>query len=865
MLAALRLLMTWFSFVVLMLFCTQQAFAGGVRVIQNPNFDIRRDTTPVTIPTPSGDTWYYWGDDTCVSRGSPNSCIAGWRTTDTGQYVEVGYASTYGNFGFDNNRIVAELNASSQSRLYQPICLQAGEVVTMNYYFSARLNAGGDPQQVSAGLWSINDTGPIGGAVSSQNSNFSLQSTGAFAPQTAVFSAPADGLYQIGLEAVLPSTGSNGNLIDDIRVILKPLIDLNTAPRFTMPEGTSGNSLQLRVNGTVQTPTVVALRKISGSASSDIDFTLGTPVGLAGTTPTISHVANSDLWLVTIPVGEYDAGQGIFGNAKYGIQIPVQSSYDVLREGTEPLIFELQTPSADGSDSLAKWDRTNPICEGPSTNQVEAEIIEVLPVIKVNKNLIGRVNAADQFTTVIQDSLGNVVSSTASSLTSGGGVTTTGVATGVFSTAGKFEADFDQTYTITEVMAAGSVNTLSAYTSSISCTNARVIGAATTLPSGVGQSFTIAPKDADDINCTITNAPLPVLTLSKALASTRSAATDQFTVQIKNGASVINSTTNSTSTGASSTITGGTTGATILQPSISYTFTEVGAGSPTADLSLYNTFIACTNSYAGSSTVLPSGNGQSFNITPQGNDNISCTLTNIAHQPRLTLQKALTASGRLNAADQFTVQINQGVSTLASGATAGAGSTVTGGVAGPIFLSAGVNYTLTEVMAGGSVSALSAYNSRIVCTNTNGNTVSTFNGNSVSITPQLDDVISCTLTNGNPRLRINKTVSSVRNGTDRFTTQIRTGGAVVSGTTASTTVGGGVLTTGGVGSYSAAGYYAATVATVYTITEAISGAGSNIANYSSSISCTNANVGSSTVLPSGTAASFDVTPQFMMI
>ena len=75
MLAALRLLMTWISFVVLMLFCTQQALAGGVRVIQNPNFDIRRDTTPVTIPTPSGDTWYYWGDDTCVSRGSPNSCM----------------------------------------------------------------------------------------------------------------------------------------------------------------------------------------------------------------------------------------------------------------------------------------------------------------------------------------------------------------------------------------------------------------------------------------------------------------------------------------------------------------------------------------------------------------------------------------------------------------------------------------------------------------------------------------------------------------------------------------------------------------------------------------------------------------------
>ncbi|MCB1657470.1 MAG: hypothetical protein KDI39_04520 [Pseudomonadales bacterium] len=608
---------------------------------------------------------------------------------------------------------------------------------------------------------------------------------------------------------------------------------------------------------------------MSGSASSDIDFNLGTPVGLAGTTPTISHVANSDLWLVTIPAGEYDAGQGIFGNAKYGIQIPVNSVYDVLREGTEPLIFELQAPSNDGSDPVSKWDRTNPICEGASTNQVEADIIEVLPVIKVHKNLIGRVNAADQFTTVIKDSGGNVVSSTTASLTAGGGVTTSGVTTGLFTAAGKFEADFDQTYTITEVMAAGSANTLNAYTSSISCTNARVIGPATTLPSGVGQSFTIAPQDSDDIDCTITNAPLPVITLNKALASTRAAPNDQFTVQIKQGVSVVNSVTNSTSTGAGSTITGGTgtTGATILQPN-TYTLTEVAAGSPAADLSLYNTFISCTNTYGASSTVLPSGNGQSFSITPQGNDNISCTLTNIAHQPRIALQKALSTSGRLNAADQFTVQIKQGASVVSSGTTTGAGSTVAGGLAGPTFVSAGVTYTLTEVMAGGSVSALSAYDSRILCTNTNGSSSTVLpsgNGNSFSITPQLDDVISCTLTNGKPRIRVNKNVTSVWNGTDRFTTQIRTGGAggtVVSGTTASTTVGGGVLTTAGVGSYSATGYYAATVGTVYTITEAISGAGSNLANYSTSISCTNATSGSSTVLPTGTATSFDITPQF---
>lgn len=180
----------WLTFVCgsLLILFSSLSMAGGVRVIQNPDFHIKKDGNSVTIPTPSGATWYYWGDDTCTSRPSASECIAGWRTTDTGKYVEVAYASTYGNFGDQNNRIVAELNASSESRLYQPICLQSGETITMNYYFSPRNGFGN--QQVAAGLWNINDVGPIGGAVSSQNSQ--IISTVGFTPQTAVFTAPAD-------------------------------------------------------------------------------------------------------------------------------------------------------------------------------------------------------------------------------------------------------------------------------------------------------------------------------------------------------------------------------------------------------------------------------------------------------------------------------------------------------------------------------------------------------------------------------------------------------------------------------------------------------------------------------------------------
>jgi len=227
----------------------------------------------------------------------------------------------------------------------------------------------------------------------------------------------------------LPPSGSNGNLIDDISVVLKPLIDLNTQANFDMPEGDIGPSIQLRINGTVQTPTSVVIKQVAGIALPDTDFTLGTPVGLAGTTPTISHTPGSSEWTVTIPPGEYDAGQGMFGNAKYGIAIPIQSEYDVLRESTEPLTFELQNPGYSGASGVTYWDKTNPICEGSTTNTVTYNITEVRPKLRVHKQVVARVNAADQFTTVIKDDLGNVVSSSSASATNGGGVTTSGTAT----------------------------------------------------------------------------------------------------------------------------------------------------------------------------------------------------------------------------------------------------------------------------------------------------------------------------------------------------------------------------------------------------------------------------------------------------
>ncbi len=127
---------------------------------------------------------------------------------------------------------------------------------------------------------------------------------------------------------------------------------------------------------------------------------------------------------------------------------------------------------------------------------------------------------------------------------------------------------------------------------------------------------------------TFFSVPQPRITLTKALSSAgRVVSTDQFTVRIQSGATTLNSTTNSTTTGTGATVTGGTgtTGSTSVTVGGTYTLTELA----TNGLGNFAGSISCTNSKSGSATILPSGTGTSFSLTPvDTGDVISCTLTN---------------------------------------------------------------------------------------------------------------------------------------------------------------------------------------------------------------------------------------------
>jgi hypothetical protein len=233
--------------------------------------------------------------------------------------------------------------------------------------------------------------------------------------------------------------------------------------------------------------------------------------------------------------------------------------------------------------------------------------------IRLNKQIGGtRINAADQFDfRVTATSSGATLASGATSGTSNGPfpATALSLASGI-------------ALTLSESIAAGSVSSLAQYRSTLTCTNS---GPATTTPlpnNVVTTSYSLGTLAfGDALVCTFTNTPFPHVRLRKALGTGgRRFNTDQFTVRIRNGASVLASATTS---GTSATVTGGDTGL-VQVPAAALTLDELAAG--TTSLGNYTAALACTNLNPSSTTVTPTA--VPGTVTPALGDVLTCTLTN---------------------------------------------------------------------------------------------------------------------------------------------------------------------------------------------------------------------------------------------
>lgn len=228
------------------------------------------------------------------------------------------------------------------------------------------------------------------------------------------------------------------------------------------------------------------------------------------------------------------------------------------------------------------------------------------------------------------------------------------------------------------------------------------------------------------------------ITLNKVVGAPRAIASDQFTVQIGTtsaAGTVREATTAGTGQQASTGALAVTTGTTY------YLRDTMAAGSASTLAGAYTAAIVCTRNGV---AFTPAGASPTWNVTPAANDQIVCTITNIA-RPLLRLSKELP-DGRLQAADQFALAI------AGTGAGAGASVTTTGATAAPTQVAivspatAGTAYTFSETGAGGS--NLADYTTTYACTNArSGGSQPAGSGASFTFTPAAGDQLNCVFRN----------------------------------------------------------------------------------------------------------------------
>lgn len=256
--------------------------------------------------------------------------------------------------------------------------------------------------------------------------------------------------------------------------------------------------------------------------------------------------------------------------------------------------------------------------------------------ITLNTQITGaRVAAADQFTFAIGPTGGGAAY--ASGTSSGAGL-------GPFNAA-SLPTSASLPLTLSQSMAGGSTSTLSQYRSTLTCTNATA-GSSTAMPTNVATTaynFGML-QFGDKVTCTFTETPFPHLTLMKALgAGGRQFNTDQFIMEVRQGTSVVATTTTA---GSGTTVSNASTAPYQATPGTAYGFFERGNG--TTSIAQYTSVLACTNANSSSATVLPSSVGGTVN--PQMGDVIACTITNTKRAANALLS---VAKSSLTISDPF--------------------------------------------------------------------------------------------------------------------------------------------------------------------------------------------------------------------
>ena len=283
--------------------------------------------------------------------------------------------------------------------------------------------------------------------------------------------------------------------------------------------------------------------------------------------------------------------------------------------------------------------------------------------------------------------------------------------------------------------------------SSASCSdaNSSFTGNPASFGSLTGNVITVPAANvlpAAQINCTITNAAKPATVAVQKI--TTGGLGGPFSFAVSNLASAPTSITTATVGTAApntpTTINVNTLNSIVQISEGSNSFFTISAASCTDLNAAVTGNPASFGTLTGLLIAIPAAN-----VLPAAN--INCTFTNAGNAPKISLQKALSAAGRLAAADQFSL-IATGTGAPAAVTTTGAGTAIT---SSPLNFTATTNaaYTLNEAMAAGSTSLITAYSKTIACSNGNavGTNVASITALPISFAAKGGDVISCTITN----------------------------------------------------------------------------------------------------------------------
>jgi uncharacterized repeat protein (TIGR01451 family) len=456
---------SWFLALIAVLMFVVPSQAQVQRSFINQGFE-----QPVLVPSNAANGCYVQVTDGTVpgwSTTHPNVQGSGNCTSPSaasGALIELWRAPFNGVTAAEGSQF-AELNAERASRLYQTVCLVAGEQFA--YRFSHRSRSGGN----EVADFNI---APTANGTRTQIVR-STVSGSAWANRTGTYTFPGpSGVQTLGFEAIGGTTA--GNFLDNIQITLTPYLEFVPGNSSGLESIATANLPALRVAGLLNAPTSVEIQITGGTATLGTDYT--TPSG-------------TNTFTVTIPAGNYDGTQPI----ATGMAI----INDTLIEPDETIQLTITPNPASYTIASTQSCGATPSATGTYT------IIDDDARITVQKTLAGpRVAASDQFALSIAGTNGPV------------NVNTTGAGTTVNGQAQLSNIAVNTNYTISEAMAAGSASPQSSYAPNLTCSNAKA-GSPTVLPGGAVRTGTIRPIAGDDITCVFNNAPRnPAITIAKS-------------------------------------------------------------------------------------------------------------------------------------------------------------------------------------------------------------------------------------------------------------------------------------------------------------------------------------------------------------